>query len=144
MASVNPIGDSYSIPTEHQIEIRVRYEETDAQGHVHHSNYLNYFEVARGEMLRESGCSYRELEDSGLILVVVKATCEYKRGAKFDDLLTVKTKLIKSKGASIVHRYEIFNGDVLACKGETTVASIDREGRVKRLPTWLCYEGDPQ
>lgn len=142
MASVNPAGDSYPIPTEHQIEIRVRYEETDAQGHVHHSNYLNYFEVARGEMLRESGYSYRELEDSGLILVVVKATCEYKRGAKFDDLLTVKTKLIKSKGASIVHRYEILSGDILVCRGETTVASIDREGSVKRLPAWLCYDGD--
>ena len=142
MASVNPAGDSLPIPTEHQIEIRVRYEETDAQGHVHHSNYLNYFEVARGEMLRESGRSYRELEDEGLFLVIVKASCEYKRGAKYDDLLTINTTLVKSKGASIMHRYEIFCGEVLICRGETTVASIDKEGSVKRLPAWLCYERD--
>jgi len=140
MASVNPTANSSAIPTEHQIEIRVRYEETDAQGHVHHSNYLNYFEVARGEMLRESGCSYRELEDGGLVLVVVKAVCEYKRGAKFDDLLTVKTRLVKAKGASIVHRYEILHGDVVVCIGETTVASTDREGKVSRLPKWLCVD----
>ena len=137
MASVNPAGDSSLIPTEHQTEIRVRYEETDAQGHVHHSNYLNYFEVARAEMLRQSGCSYRELEESGVVLVVVKATLEYRRGAKYDDLLTVQVKLAKAKGARIVHQYRIVCGEELVCSGETTVASIDREGNVQRLPKWL-------
>ena len=138
MASVNPAGDSSLIPTEHQTEIRVRYEETDAQGHVHHSNYLNYFEVARAEMLRQSGCSYRELEESGVVLVVVNATCEYKRGAKYDDLLTINIKLVKAKGARIVHQYRIVNEEKeLVCSGETTVASIDREGNVQRLPKWL-------
>lgn len=138
--SVNAAKTKTSIPTEHQTEIRVRYEETDAQGHVHHSNYLNYFEVARGEMLRESGCSYRELEDEGLVLVVVKATCEYKRGAKYDDLLGIKTQLIRSKGARIIHRYEVYNGETLICTGETTVASTDRQGNVSRLPKWLCLD----
>lgn len=140
MTSVNPKSSSSAIPTEHQLEIRVRYKETDAQGHVHHSNYLNYFEVARGEMLRLSGCSYRELEDAGLVLVVVKATCEYKRGAKYDDLLTIKTRLVRSKGARIIHQYEIRHGEDVVCTGETTVASTDRDGNVARLPKWLCLD----
>jgi len=140
MTSVNPKSSGSSIPLEHQTEIRVRYVETDGQGHVHHSNYLNYFEVARGEMLRQSGCSYRELEDAGLVLVVVKATCDYKRGAKYDDLLTIKTRLIRSKGARIIHRYEILHGSDVVCTGETTVASTDREGKVARLPKWLCMD----
>ncbi len=140
MGGVNPTGNSLSIPLEHQMEIRVRYKETDAQGHVHHSNYLNYFEVARTEMLRSSGKSYRDLEADGVMLVVVKATCEYKRGAKYDDLLTVDTRLIKAKGTRIVHRYEIRNESGVVCLGETVVAAVDREGRVKRLPKWLCVE----
>lgn len=140
MTSVNPEGPASAIPLEHEMEIRVRYRETDAQGHVHHSNYLNYFEVARGEMLRESGCSYRELEDEGLVLVVVKAICEYRRGAKYDDLLTIRTRLVRAKGARIVHRYEILKGEDLVCSGETTVASTTREGKVSRLPKWLCLD----
>ncbi len=140
MTSVNPEGPGSEIPTEHEMEIRVRYRETDAQGHVHHSNYLNYFEIARAEMLRESGFSYRELEDSGVVLVVVKAICEYRRGAKYDDLLTIRTRLARSKGARIVHRYEILRGDDVVCTGETTVASTTREGKVARLPKWLCID----
>ena len=107
MGSVNPKANSANIPLQHRMEIRVRYKETDAQGHVHHSNYLNYFEVARTEMLRSSGKSYRNLEAEGIMLVVVKAVCDYKRGAKYDDILTVDTRLIKAKGTRIVHRYEL-------------------------------------
>ena len=140
MTSVNPKTTKAAVPTEHRMEIRVRYKETDAQGHVHHSNYLNYFEVARGEMLRQSGCSYRTLEDEGLVLVVVKAACEYKRGAKYDDLLTINTRLIRSKGARIVHQYEISKDGETICTGETTVASTDRQGNVSRLPKWLCLD----
>lgn len=140
MDGVNPTGKSSTIPLQHQMEIRVRYKETDAQGHVHHSNYLNYFEVARTEMLRTSGKSYRDLEAEGVMLVVVKATCDYKRGAKYDDLLTLDTRLVKAKGTRITHRYEIRNEQGIVCIGETVVAAVDRDGRVKRLPKWLRVE----
>lgn len=141
MAAVNPAGDSKLIPAEHQIEIRVRYQETDGQGHVHHSNYLNYFEVARAEMLRLGGVSYRELEESGVILVVNQASCNYRTAAKYDDVLTIKTTLVKAKGARIVHRYLITRGQDVICEGETVVASIGTDGKVKRLPGWLCSDG---
>jgi len=142
MDGVNPADNSSGIPLQHQMEIRVRYKETDAQGHVHHSNYLNYFEVARTEMLRTSGKSYRDLEAEGVMLVVVKASCDYKRGAKYDDVLTLDTRLVKAKGTRITHQYEIRNEHGVVCVGETVVAAVDQDGRVKRLPKWLCVELD--
>ena len=72
-----------AMPT-HEITVRVRYQETDGQRRVHHANYLNYFEVARTEMLRASGITYRELEDAGVFLVVSEATCSYKAPADYD------------------------------------------------------------
>lgn len=125
------------IPREHVTEIRVRYEETDAQGHVHHANYLNYFEIGRIEMLRSSGVNYRELEQSGMMLVVAKANLSYSRGAKFDDLLRLKTIVVKAKGARIHHRYEIYRDDQLICEGDTFVGAVSKEGKIVRLPKWL-------
>ena len=138
MASVNPESESNAIPVDHQMEIRVRYQETDAQGHVHHSNYLNYFEVARTEMLRCSGRSYREMEAEGVMLVVVKANLDYRRAAKYDEILTIKTKLVKAKGARIIHQYEISCDSEIVCEGQTIVASVGPGGKAKRLPKSLC------
>lgn len=125
------------VPREHEIEIRVRYQETDAQGRIHHANYLNYFEIGRVEMLRASGASYRKLEEAGIMLVVAAVSCNYYIGAKYDDLLRLKTTVVKARGVRIQHCYEIFLGDELVCDGETTVAAIDRCGKVVRLPKWL-------
>ena len=66
---------------EHEIELRVRYDEVDAMGLVHHSNYLRYFEVGRTELLRASGGCYRDMEDSGQLVVVVHVDCRYHRPA---------------------------------------------------------------
>lgn len=134
MTSVNQL---IPVPTEHEIQIRVRYQETDAQGRVHHSNYVNYFEVGRVEMLRASGRTYRDLEAAGLLLVVVKLTCNYYLGAEYDDLLDLKTTVIKARGVRITHRYEIHRGKELMADGETIVAAVDPTGKVVRLPDWL-------
>ena len=125
---------------EHEIEIRVRYQETDGQGRVHHANYLTWFELARVEMLRAAGHSYRELEDSGVFLVVAEASMRYYLPALFDDLLRLRITTVRAKGARIEHRYEVFRGDELLADGQTTVACVDRTGRVKRLPAWLVTE----
>lgn len=137
MTSVNP---SPVVPREHEIQIRVRYQETDAQGRVHHSNYTNYFEVARVEMLRASGRSYKTLEDDGIMLVVTKVNCSFYQGAKYDDLLTVKTRVTRAKGVRIHHHYDIYVDDELICEGDTVVAAIDTEGNVTRLPKWLQFK----
>jgi acyl-CoA thioester hydrolase len=123
--------------TSHSIEIRVRYQETDAQGRVHHANYLKWFELGRVELLRASGHSYRELEEAGIFLVVAEAALSFHLPASFDDLLTLTTTTVKSKGARIEHRYDVFRGGELLASGTTTVACIDRSGRVARLPEWL-------
>src|SRR5262245_40585518 len=122
--------------TAHDIEIRVRYQETDAQGRVHHANYLKWFELGRVELLRASGHSYRELEEAGVYLVVAAATLNFLLPAVFDDLLTLRTTTVKAKGARIEHRYKVFRGSELLAEGTTTVACIDKAGRVCRLPEW--------
>lgn len=134
MTTVNP---SPLVPREHEIEIRVRYQETDGQGRIHHTNYINYFEVARVEMLRQSGRTYRDLEADGVMLVVTSVICNYHRGAMYDDLLTIKTKVTKAKGVRIHHQYTVLLGDELVAEGNTVVAAIDKSGKVVRLPKWL-------
>ncbi len=92
---------------DHQFTLRVRYHEVDGQGRVHHAQYLNYFERGRVEMLRAAGYSYRELEASGLLLVVRRMEIEYIYPAEFDDELTLITTVIKARGARIEHRYRL-------------------------------------
>jgi acyl-CoA thioester hydrolase len=124
----------------HDIEIRVRYQETDGQGRVHHANYLTWFELGRVELLRAAGHSYRELEEAGIYLVVAEVAVQYHLPALFDDVLTLRTTTVKAKGARIEHRYQVFRGQELLAEGTTTVACINRSGRVSRLPAWLLLE----
>ena len=102
------MNETTSMLTEHQIEIRVRYNETDSMGFVHHANYFTYFELGRTELLRASGGNYRRMEESGLLVVVVRASCKYQRPAKYDDLLTIKTKITRITAAKIEHEYQVF------------------------------------
>jgi acyl-CoA thioester hydrolase len=122
---------------QHEIEIRVRYQETDGQGRVHHANYLTWFELGRVELLRAAGHSYRELEEAGIFLVVADVRIQYFLPAFFDDVLRLVTATITAKGARIKHRYQIFRGEELLAEGTTTVACVNRQGRVTRLPQWL-------
>jgi len=122
---------------QHEIEIRVRYQETDGQGHVHHANYLTWFELGRVEQLRAAGHSYRELEESGIFLVIAEVQVRYFLPALFDDVLRLITTTVRAKGARVEHRYQILRGTDLLVEGTTTVACIDNRGRPTRLPQWL-------
>jgi len=122
---------------EHTITIRVRYQETDAQGRVHHANYVTYFEQGRVELLRAAGFNYREIEAAGIMLVVSEVGCQYFLPAQYDDELQVTTRTISAKGARIEHEYEVRRDADLLARGRTVVACIDRTGRVRRLPEWL-------
>ncbi len=121
----------------HRIELRVRYQETDAQGRCHHANYINFFEVGRVEMLRAAGYNYRDLEAQGLFLVVVEVACHYVAGARYDDLLTIETTLDWTRGVRIRHNYRVLRGDTLLAHGHTIVAAVSPDGKVLRLPEWL-------
>lgn len=120
-----------------QIDVRVRYQETDGQGRVHHANYLTYFELARVEMLRAAGYSYKAFEAEGLMLVVAEAKIEYLLAAEYDDLLTIHVETLRAKGARVIHEYRVTRGDELIVKAETTIACIRADGRIARLPEWM-------
>ena len=121
----------------HEIEIRVRYQETDGQRRLHHANYFTYFEMGRTEMLRARGATYRQFEDAGLMMVVSEATCRYRAPAEYDDLLTLRTWVEQMGGASIKHGYEVIREGVIIATGGTVVVCVDTEGKVRRLPDWL-------
>jgi acyl-CoA thioester hydrolase len=123
----------------HRIQIRVAYNETDGQRRVHHAQYLNYFERGRVELLRSLGSSYKELEDSGLMLVVSELSIRYFQPADFDDLLTLETSVLQAKGARIRHGYSLTRDDTVLVTAETTIACIDHQGRVRRLPKELLF-----
>jgi acyl-CoA thioester hydrolase len=124
----------------HEITIRVRYQETDGQGRVHHANYLKWFEMGRIELLRAAGHSYADLERNGILLVIAEANCQYFLPAEFDDLLTLRTTTVQAKGARIEHEYELYRDEELLVRGRTLVACISKEGRVTRLPKWLLAD----
>jgi acyl-CoA thioester hydrolase len=120
-----------------EIEIRVRYAETDRMGLLHHANYFVYFEQGRTELLRKRGMTYRDMEDAGHLLVIVDLGCKYKRPAYYDDILTLRTIVERVTHVKIVHRYEVRRGDVLLAEGHSTLACVDREGRPQALPESL-------
>ena len=120
-----------------EIRIRVRYAETDQMGILHHANYLVYFELGRVELLRARGLNYKDVEAQGFFLVIAKAQVRYHQPARYDDLLTLRTHVVRATGARIEHRYELFRDGMLIAEGETTVACVDREGNLQRIPEIL-------
>jgi acyl-CoA thioester hydrolase len=95
--------------TKHITEIRVRYGETDKMGFCYYGNYAQFLEVARVELLRSQGVSYKELEDAGILLPVRNFSIKYIAPAKYDDLLFIQTEILKINGSRIIFNYEILN-----------------------------------
>jgi acyl-CoA thioester hydrolase len=122
---------------EHTINIRVRYPEVDGMGYLHHSRYLQYFEMGRVELLRSLGHSYADLEKAGVFFVVVKAEVKYKAPAKYDDELTLTTRLVKQTHVRYDHTYELKRGTIVLAEGATTIACVDREGQLTQIPESL-------
>lgn len=117
----------------HDMTVRVRYSETDAMGYLHHANHVNYFEMGRTELLRARGGSYRDMEENGLFLVVIRLECDYKIPAKFDDLLTVRTTVGKQTMAKIEFDHTVFRDGKLLATGKTVLACVNAAGQVQRL-----------
>jgi len=107
---------------------RVRYAETDQMGFAHHSNYLNYFEMARIEWLNKIGFSYKALEQQGIVMPVASALVNFKSPAFFDDPLTIKLEINEIPKASIKIYYIIFNAfKKEIANGYTTLAFLNIE-----------------
>ena len=122
-----------------EIELRVRYGETDQMGVVYHGNYAQYFEVGRVEWLRKFGISYRQMEESGIMLPVISLNVKFKKSARYDDLIKVKTKLVKIPSATIEFEYEILNEkNELLATGNTALVFIDiNRNRPTRCPKYI-------
>ena len=116
--------------------LRVRYAETDKMGVVYYANYLVWFEVARADLLRSLGYSYRDMEGTGVILPVIEAHCEYQRPARYDDEIEVRTEGVMLSPVRMQFNYTVLRrGDgVVAAAGRTVHASVTPEGRPCRLP----------
>ncbi len=124
---------------EHEIKIRVRYSETDQMGVVYHGNYAQYFEMGRVEWLRNMGISYKWMEDNGIMLPVVSLTMNYKKPARYDDLLTIKTKMLKLSSVKIEFDYEITNeNNELLTTGYSVLVFVDmKTGRPTAPPKYI-------
>lgn len=119
--------------------VRVRYSETDQMGVVYYANYLVWFEIGRTEWLRQSGWSYREVEESGIILPVIDVRCEYRQPARYDDEIEIRTTGSCLSGVRVRFDYEVVRQQAaaVAASGYTVHASVDRQGRPARLPDRL-------
>lgn len=110
----------------HDVNVRVRYAETDKMGYVYYGNYATYFEVGRVETLRHIGSNYKDLEDSGIMLPVVDYKSRFIKPAKYDDLLTIRTYIRNKPGVRIVFEYEIYNEEkILLSTAETMLVFVN-------------------
>lgn len=128
--------------TSGEITIRVRYAETDRMGLLHHANYLVYFEQGRTELLRDQGRTYKDLEDAGFLLVLTKVEVRYRKPARYDDVLTLRTIVTRRTSVRIEHRYEVLRDGELVAEGSSTLACVDRDGQIQALPDWLSEPGE--
>ena len=124
---------------EYQFQVRVRYAETDQMGVVYHGNYAQYFEMGRVEWLRNLGVSYKWMEEKGVMLPVVSLTMNYKKPARYDDLLTVKTILKSQTSVKIEFDYEIYNeANELLTTGYSMLVFVDmKTGRPMLPPSYV-------
>lgn len=116
--------------------LRVRYADTDAMGVAYYGNYFTWFEVARTDLIRSLGWTYREMEAAGVLLPVIEADCRYRRPARYDDELEIRTEGRLTSQVRLEFHYEVHvTGQAGAiATGRTAHAAVSRNGRPCRLP----------
>ena len=120
---------------EYEFEVRVRYAETDQMRVVYHGNYAQYFEMGRVEWLRNMGVSYKWMEENGIMLPVVSLTINYKKPARYDDVLRVKTIFKNQASVKIEFDYEIYNEkDELLTTGYSMLVFVNMKSGRPTLP----------
>ncbi|GAA4516822.1 MULTISPECIES: acyl-CoA thioesterase [Sphingobacterium] len=129
----------------HEEKVRVRYAETDQMGYVYYGNYATYYEVARTEMLRKTGFSYKELEEMGVMMPVLEMNIKYHQPAKYDDLLTIRVIIKEKPSVRIKFDYEVYNEQgVLLNTGMTQLVFVDmKRNRPCRAPEVFMKKMEP-
>jgi len=121
----------------HDVTVRVRYAETDQMGVVYHSNFFIWFEVGRVELMRALGFDYKQMEiQDDTFIVVADAYCRYHHPARYDELLTVRTRILEAKNRVLKFGYELFRQEdqKLLATGHTIHIACSRAGHVKHFP----------
>ncbi|EYB67334.1 4-hydroxybenzoyl-CoA thioesterase [Deinococcus phoenicis] len=126
-------------PAEQRSLIRVRYAETDAMGVAHHAGYPVWFEVGRGDLMHALGLPYAQVEARGYYLMLSGLSVEYRRAARYDDHLTLVTRVGSVRSRTLTFTYELWRptpegGEELLATGETRHIATDQSYRPARLP----------
>ncbi|NGM72356.1 acyl-CoA thioesterase [Sphingobacterium sp. SGL-16] len=129
----------------HEEKVRVRYAETDQMGYVYYGNYAAYYEVARTEMLRKRGFSYKELEEMGVMMPVLEMNIKYIQPAKYDELLTIKVIIREKPAVRIKFEYEVYNeAGTLLNTGTTQLVFVDMaKNRPCKAPDVFMKQMEP-
>lgn len=130
-------------PRECEFNLRVRYAESDPMGYLHHSKFFEYFEMGRTELLRQAGFRYRDLEDRGVLFAVAKIECRFRAPARYDDELTLRTRIERMTRARIDHSYVLRRGDAILAEAASTLACIGRDGRLQPIPDDIYVDIPP-
>ena len=126
------------MPTEYSSKIKVYYEDTDAGGVVYYANYLKYLERARTEAIFSVGISNKKLLNDYYTLIIVKScNIDYKKSAKLEDVLNIKSKTIEVKNTSFLMQQNIFLGNELIVESQVRLVCVDKLGKPTRIPQIL-------
>lgn len=122
-------------------QLRIIYGDTDQMGVVYYANYLRFFEAARNEWLRAKGARWRDVEDTHAIyLPVAEAKVNYKRPARYDDVIVVETRLGDLGKVSLRFDYRVLRGEDILAHGHTIHACVSRDGDIREFPEALLAQ----
>lgn len=126
-------------------KIRVIYADTDAMGIVYHANYIKWFEIGRGELLRELGIPYAIIDRMGYDLPLTEVSCRYKYPARYDQILLLETEMTDLRGASIKFSYVMWDEqkEKVIVEGESIQACLNKQGKVVRFPSGIIEKIKP-
>lgn len=119
-----------------QVEVRVRYAETDQMGRAYHGHYVVWCEVGRTDLMRSLGSSYGELEERGVFLPVSDLEISFRRAAEYEDRIRITTEVERVRSRSVTFAYELHRrpgGDLLA-RARTELVCVNADGAPRRLP----------
>lgn len=114
---------------------RAQYYETDQMGIIHHSNYIRWFEEARLDFMEKMGLSYDKVEEMGIIIPVLSASCQYKTMVRYNDVVDIHTEITRFSGVkmTVIYRVTDHESGELRCTGETSHGFLDRDYRPVRM-----------
>jgi acyl-CoA thioester hydrolase len=124
----------------HTITVVPRYAETDKGGVVHHGVHPVWFEMGRTELLRANGVAYKDLEQAGVFFVVARLHIKYSRPAQYDDKLELETTCSAVTACKVEHTYKLTRDGVILAEGTSTLACVNAEGKVRRVPGFMYPE----